>query len=173
MGLPKENFTNSYIVYAFIRGLNFVIENDIRRTIKNEELTFPGFRILWILYFHTTLRMSELTFLAQTNISNVFRQLTKLKEVGLVVIENGDDARTKKIALTKDGRDIVKHFLATQTSQPELEITQFIENIPKEDLSAFIKVSTLLSNELIGPNFTNFVTKSVKDILSPSTPMNK
>ncbi|WP_227937272.1 MarR family transcriptional regulator [Alkalihalobacillus deserti] len=168
MSLLRERFTEGYLVYAFIRGLNFAIESDVRKNVQNEKVTLPGFRILWILYFHSTIKMTDLTNLAQANISNVFRQLNKLKEEELVVIENGQDARTKKITLTKEGRKIVQNFIDENTSNSELQFIQLIEKIPKEDLTKLIEVSKLLSTELIGQHFTDFVMKSSTDLLNQS-----
>ncbi|MDF0726420.1 hypothetical protein PY093_06795 [Cytobacillus sp. S13-E01] len=169
MDISREQFANSYVAFAFIRGLNFVIENDIRQVLKNNKLTFPSFRILWILYFDTNITMSDLTYLAQTNISNVFRQLIKLKEDGLVVIENGNDARTKKISLAKDGRKLVQDFIDENSRNSDLQIVQLIDRVSKEDFSKFIKVSSLLINELIGKPFSEFVTKSLTEIVSKPT----
>ncbi|MGJ9386232.1 hypothetical protein [Salipaludibacillus sp. CF4.18] len=47
MSLQREEFAKSYSIFALIRGLNYVIENDIRQVLKNNELTFPGFRVLF------------------------------------------------------------------------------------------------------------------------------
>jgi DNA-binding MarR family transcriptional regulator len=169
MTKSREHFANSYILYAFIRGLNFSIENDIRKVLKNNDLTFPSFRILWILYFDPNISMSALTYLAQTNISNVFRQLTKLNEDGLVMIESGSDARTKKVSLKEEGRRVVDNFIDKNTTSSDLEIVHLIDSIPKEDLSKFIELSLLMSKELVGEPFNNFITKSTIDILNKST----
>jgi DNA-binding MarR family transcriptional regulator len=164
MNFSREQFANSYLVYGLIRGLNFVIENDLRSILKNRELTVPSFRILWILFFDSNIRMSELTFLAQTNISNVFRQLTKLEEAGLVSIKSGDDARTRELSLTEDGRRIVQDFIDQNTRKSDLQIVHLIESIPKEDFTTFIRVASLLTNKLVGNQFNEFVTKSSTEI---------
>ncbi|MGJ9386165.1 MarR family winged helix-turn-helix transcriptional regulator [Salipaludibacillus sp. CF4.18] len=169
MSLQGEEFAKSYSIFALIRGLNFVIENDIRQVLKNSELTFPGFRVLWILYFDSNISMKELTYLAQTNISNVFRQLTKLKEEGLVVIVKDHDARIKKISLTEEGTRIVQNFIEKNTNDSELQIVYLIEKISEEDFYKFIEVSSFLSNELLGKQFSEFVSKSSTEILSDST----
>jgi DNA-binding MarR family transcriptional regulator len=170
MRYSGEQLSKGYSAYAYLRGLNFSIENNIKQIIKNKELTFPGFRILWILYFDSNIRMSDLTYLAQANISNIFRQLVKLQEAGVVIIENGEDARTKEIALTEEGRQLVQDFIEQQSKKPDIHIVQMIENIPKEDYLTFIKVASLLSTELIGATFTDFVTKSSSEIASGFTP---
>ncbi|WP_102348461.1 MarR family winged helix-turn-helix transcriptional regulator [Bacillus sp. Marseille-P3661] len=169
MNLSREKFAKSYAVYAFIRGLNIVIEQDIKKIIKNKELTFPGFKILWILYFDSNIRMTDLTFFAQTNISNVFRQLEKLNEDGLVVIKNGEDARSRELSLTEDGQKLVNDFLEENCNNSELQVVQLIEKIPNETISEFIEVARLLSNELIGKSFSDFIIKSSTEILNNST----
>ncbi|UCZ55069.1 MarR family transcriptional regulator [Bacillus shivajii] len=169
MSSQREKFATSYLIFGLIRGLNFEIENDIRQVLKNNELTFPGFRVLWILYFDPNISMKELTFLAQTNISNVFRQLMKLKEDELVIIENDDDARIKKLSLTEEGKNIVQHFITINTTDSILQIMHVIDKIPKQDLQTFVEVSSFLSDELIGKKFGEFITKSSSDIISEPT----
>jgi DNA-binding MarR family transcriptional regulator len=163
-----EHFANSYIFYGLIRGLNFAIENDIRKDLKSNELTFPSFRILWILYFDSNISMSSLTYITQTNISNVFRQLTKLNEDGLVTIESGEDARIRTISLTGAGRKVVDKFIYKNTTSSELEIVHLIDKITKEDLSKFIEVSLLITQELLGEPFSKFITQSTNEILNKS-----
>lgn len=170
MQQSEETFSNSYFIYAFIRGLNFAIENDIRDQIKGTDLTAPAFRILWIVYFHSNIKMTELSFLAQTNISNVFRQLTKLKTKGFVEIENGDDARTKKVTLTKEGREIIHTFISEHKNHSELQIVQSLEKIPIEDLTTFMKVATRLGADLIGQRFGDFVIHSTNDLFHLHSP---
>jgi DNA-binding MarR family transcriptional regulator len=164
MNKCNEQFANSYSLFALIRGLNFEIEKDIRRQVEKRKLTFPGFRILWILYFDSNLRMSDLTYLAQTNISNIFRQLIKLKESGLVVVNSGNDARTKEVALTEEGRKVVKDFIDDNVANSDLQIVHLIDKISKEDQSKLMEVLTLMSNELVGEQFSEFVVKSSSDI---------
>ncbi|RXI96656.1 MarR family transcriptional regulator [Anaerobacillus alkaliphilus] len=164
----NELLSKSYLVYAMIRGLNFVIENDIKNQLNHEELTFPGFRNLWILYFHPNIRMTELTYLAQVNISNIFRQLTKLKEDGLVIMKNGNDARTREVSLTKEGKKIVQNFIKEHANESRLQVVQTIKKISDDDLNAFIKVASFLSTELIGSQFYEFVVRSSNEILETS-----
>ncbi len=169
MKLSSEQFHNGYLAFAFIRGINLVIENDIRKLLKHYELSFPAFRILWILHFDSNhINMSDLSYLAQTNISNVFRQLTKLKEEGLVIIENGHDARTKEVCLTEGGRKLVQEFIEENTTNSNLQIVESIAKISKEDFSKFIEVFTLLSDELLGKQYGDFLTKSSNAILNKS-----
>jgi DNA-binding MarR family transcriptional regulator len=169
MKLSSEQFHNSYLAFAFIRGINLVIENDIRKSLKNYELSFPAFRILWILYFDSNhINMSDLSYLAQTNISNIFRQLTKLKDEGLVIIENGNDARTKEVCLTEAGRKLVEEFIEENTTNSNLQIVESIAKISKEDFSKFIEVFILLSDELLGRQYSDFLTKSSNAILNKS-----
>ncbi|MGO4889885.1 MarR family winged helix-turn-helix transcriptional regulator [Anaerobacillus sp. MEB173] len=165
MNLQKEKFAKGYSVFALIRGLNFLIENDIRKSIKNNELTFPSFRVLWIMYFDSTITMKDLSYLIQTDLSNVFRQLIKLKDIGFVTLENGEDARTKKISLTKAGRKVVQDFINQNSTGSELQIVNLIEKIPKEDFHKFIEVLTLLSNQLVGENYSEFIEKSSKELV--------
>ncbi|SES67637.1 DNA-binding transcriptional regulator, MarR family [Oceanobacillus limi] len=169
MDIPNEQFANSYLLFCFIRGLNSEIESDIRKELKNTKLTFPSFRILWILYFHSDINMSQLTYLTQTNISNVFRQLEKLNKHDYVVIKNGADHRIKNISLSEQGKQIVTDFMRRNTKDTELQIVQLIESIPKEDLAKFIEVCSILSNKLLGEPFSTFVMKSTNDLLNTST----
>ncbi|KHF39405.1 MarR family winged helix-turn-helix transcriptional regulator [Halalkalibacter okhensis] len=166
MSVQRDQLANGYALFALIRGLNFEMEKDIRRQIEKKKLTFPGFRILWILYFDSNLRMSDLTYLAQTNISNVFRQLTKLKESGLVVINSGNDARTKEVTLTTKGQKVVGEFINQNADNSEIEFIHLIAKISKEDLTKIMEVLSDLSQELVGKDFSEFVCKSASDIKS-------
>ncbi|WP_026581407.1 MarR family winged helix-turn-helix transcriptional regulator [Bacillus sp. J33] len=169
MKLLYEQFHKSYLAFAFMRGLNMAIENDIRKALKNYEISFPAFRILWILYFDSNnINMTDLTYLAQTNISNVFRQLTKLKDEGFVEVENGNDARMKEISLTESGRKLVQDFIDENTTNSNLLIVESIEKISKEDFSKFIEVFALLSDELLGKQYSEFLEKSSNIILNKS-----
>ncbi|GLB61829.1 MarR family winged helix-turn-helix transcriptional regulator [Cytobacillus sp. NCCP-133] len=169
MNLLNEQFHNSYLAFSFMRGLNLAIENDLRKSLKRYEISFPAFRILWILYFDSNnINMSDLTYLAQTNISNVFRQLMKLKEEGLVDIENGNDARTKEISLNESGQKLVQDFIEENTTNSNLHIVASIERISKEDFSKFIEVFALLSDELLGKQYSEFLKKSSNAILNNS-----
>ncbi|MFC0472153.1 MarR family winged helix-turn-helix transcriptional regulator [Halalkalibacter kiskunsagensis] len=162
MTQSKDLFAKSYLAFAFIRGLNFAIENDIKKQL--DQVSFPSFRILWILYFDPNITMTELTYLAQTNISNVFRQLTKLKDEGFVYINNGNDARTKELTLTEKGHKFVHNFIKENNAHPHLQITNLLERIPADDLGTFLKVASLLSSELIGKPFSDWATKSANDM---------
>ncbi|MBD8067874.1 MarR family winged helix-turn-helix transcriptional regulator [Bacillus sp. PS06] len=167
MSSSKEWFAKSYEVYAYIRGLNFVIEEDIRQSLKSLKLTFSAFRILWILYFDSkeSITMTDLKYLVQMNISNVFRQLTKLKEEGLVEIYNGEDARTKHISLTESGRVQVLVFLNAHLDHSNLEIIKKVKEIPESDYEKFIEVARFLSSDLVGPTFTNWAKESTNKIV--------
>ncbi|WP_142247935.1 MarR family winged helix-turn-helix transcriptional regulator [Alkalihalobacterium alkalinitrilicum] len=165
MSSMGERFTTSYKAFACIRGLNAVIENDIIQFIKKYDLSFPSFRTLWILYFDTKLTMSDLTYLVQTNISNAFRQLTKLNEAGLVKIEAGKTTRAKELTITEEGRVIVKEFIEEHVTNSNLQIVKILEKIPEEDLSKFMEVVTLLTTELLGQTYTDWFDYSADSIL--------
>ncbi|ARK29784.1 MarR family winged helix-turn-helix transcriptional regulator [Halalkalibacter krulwichiae] len=164
MGLDKVKFAKGYEVYALIRSLNFEIEADIRHQLEEHDITFPGFRILWILSFHSIMTMTDLAYLAQANISNVFRQLDKLKEGGLVKIVSGIDARKKEVHLTKKGRLIVQTFIDKHSASSDLRIVELVEKIPKEDLNTFIEVASYMNKALVGEPYYEFVKKSTTDI---------
>ncbi|WP_216831144.1 MarR family winged helix-turn-helix transcriptional regulator [Alkalihalobacterium elongatum] len=162
---PKEQLIKSYEIYAYTRGLNSTIENDLIRSIKKQEVTFPAFRTLWILYFEKNMTMTNLNFIAQTNISNAFRQVVKLKEQGLIQIENGKDTRTKILTLTQSGKKIIDEFIDQHVANSDLKIVKVLEKISPQDLQKFMKVASILSTELIGQDYTKWVTKSTKFIL--------
>ena len=160
MRSSESKFNNSYLLYTFIRGINFEIEQDIRNTLKKSNFSFPSFRILWILYFQNDMTMSDLAHIAQTNISNIFRQLIKLKDEGFVLIENGADARMKNVKLTVSGKEMVNNFIQENQRHSELKIVETIEKISEEELKVALKVVALLSSELVGDKFTSFIMKS-------------
>ncbi len=148
-----------------IKGLTFEMEKDIKKELK-DELAFPGFRILWILYFDSNITMTDLTNITQANISNVFRQVTKLREEKLVTIECGNDARTRQVAITEKGKSIVAEFIHNHADQ--LRFVRVIDHLPKEDLAIFIKVCKNLSSELMDKRLYTFVNMSTEDILTSS-----
>ncbi|RKQ34575.1 MarR family winged helix-turn-helix transcriptional regulator [Oceanobacillus halophilus] len=164
----KERFAHSYLLYGLIRGLNFVIENDIRKDLKKIKMNFSSFRILWILYFYSNINISELTYLTQTNISNVTRQLTKLKEEGMVLIKIGHDARAKELSLTEDGQRVVYDFIKRNEEDSEIQLTHLVEKISENDFATFVGGLSVLSNELLGKNFNEFVKKSSAELLNKS-----
>lgn len=163
--MSKEQLAKSYKVYAYTRGLNSYIENDLTQSLKKHEITLPSFRTLWILYFEKKMTMTDLNYIAQTNFSNAFRQVTKLKEAGLIEIENEKDSRNKLLTLTEAGRQIVRNFIEEQILQSDLQITKLLDKIPQQDLTIFIKVASQLSSELIGSAYTQWVTKSTNSLL--------
>ncbi|OLO36982.1 hypothetical protein BTR23_14655 [Alkalihalophilus pseudofirmus] len=165
MSSMGERFTMSYKAFACIRGINAVIENDIIQFIKKYDLSFPGFRTLWILYFDTKLTMSDLTYLAQTNISNAFRQLTKLDEAGLVKVEAGRTSRTKELSITEEGRCIVKEFIDEHTTHSNLKIMEVLKHLPQEDITKFINILTLVTTELLDHPYSEWVNQSADAIL--------
>lgn len=151
----KTLFSKSYLAYACIRGLNEAIETDIKNVIKVYDSNFPKFRLLWILYFEKSMNMSELTYLAQTNMSNVYRQLTKLKEEGLVNIRNEEDARIKNLSLTEEGKKVIGDFIKQNCQTSELQIVRATEKISKEDFETFLNVAKTLTTDIVGENFAN------------------
>ncbi|MDQ0253449.1 DNA-binding MarR family transcriptional regulator [Evansella vedderi] len=165
MGKSKTSFAKGYYIYALIRGINFVVENDIRKSIKKYEQSFPSFRILWSLYFEPKMTMSTLTFLSQTNMSNVFRQLKKLEENGLVVVTNGKDARTREVTLTDAGSEVVKTFIKNQSHETDIDFIKKIETIPEDQLNELTHMLSCLGEDVIGKSFTDFVKKSTNYIL--------
>ncbi|MRG87803.1 MarR family winged helix-turn-helix transcriptional regulator [Salinibacillus xinjiangensis] len=164
MKSSSKLFANSYLVYALAQGIQFSIEDDIRDSLKGKNISFPSFRLLWILTFSSHMTMSQLSCLSQTNISNVYRKLTNLKERGLVDIQSGKNARSKEITITKTGRELVHGFIDQQIQDPKLDITKVIDHIPKHELHMFLKVAKFLSDELIGKPFTEWISSSAKEI---------
>ena len=164
MNSNKNLFSESYLAYACIRGLNEAIETDIKNIIKVYDSNFPKFRQLWILYFEKSMNMSELTFLAQTNMSNVFRQLTKLKEEGLVTIHNEEDARIKNLSLTEEGKNVIANFINENCQTSELKIVREAEKIPKDDFDTFLKVAKILTSQIVDDKFTKWVVKTAEKI---------
>ncbi|MDE5411787.1 MarR family winged helix-turn-helix transcriptional regulator [Alkalihalobacterium chitinilyticum] len=163
--MSKEQLAKSYEIYAYTRGLNSFIENDLAQSLKKHEISLPSFRTLWILYFEKKMTMTDLNYIAQTNFSNAFRQVTKLKEEGLIEIEIEKDSRMKLLTLTEAGRQIVRNFIEEHILQSDLQILKTIEKISQQDLSIFIKVASQLSSELIGSPYTEWVIKSTKSLL--------
>ncbi|GAE33678.1 hypothetical protein JCM9157_699 [Halalkalibacter akibai JCM 9157] len=108
--------------------------------------------------------MTNLAHIAQTNISNIFRQLIILRDDGFVLIENAADARMKKVNLTARGKEMVSDFIRENQRQSELKIVETIDKISEEELKVVFKVASLLSSELVGDKFTSFVMKSHKDL---------
>ncbi|MDT8860122.1 transcriptional regulator [Alkalihalobacillus sp. MEB130] len=171
MNSPEEQFADGYLFYALTRGLNFQIEEDLRQAVKSYELTFPSFRLLWFLYFEDNLTMTNLTYLSQTNMSNVYRQLEKLREEGLVTIHTSrkQDTRAKKVGITKSGRTYIKNFLNEHIEKSNIKIIQALAQIPHEDFMKYIEVSSLLCNDLLGESFSNFIQNSYEEVSKQSS----
>lgn len=164
MSSGRELFAKSCLVFTIVRGLNLIIEEDIRVRIKEYGVGFSSFRILWVLYFDKEMTMSDLSDISQTNISNVYRQLLKLKENDLVDIKNGEDARIKEVSLTEKGQTLIHHFIEEKSTSPDFHVSSLLGTIPKEDMDKFIEVGSILSSELIGVKFINFAKKISKTI---------
>lgn len=160
----REIFAKGHLAILLIRGLYFAIENDIKDKLKIYNLTYPSFRILWILYFDKSMTMSSLAYLAQTNISNVFRQLIKLKKDGLVTVSSGIDARIKEASLTKEGREILSTIIEDQATNTDLESFPLLTTIPKEELEIFFKVAIHLCNKLIGQPYIDWTLDATNKI---------
>lgn len=164
MSASRELFAKSCLVFTIIRGLNLIIEDDIRMHLKSYGLGFSSFRILWILYFGKEMTMSDLSVISQTNISNVYRQLVKLQERHLVEIKSGEDARIKEVTLTEKGQTIIQSFIDAKSASADFHVSSLLATIPKEDIEKFIEVGSILSSKLIGSRFTNFAEKISKTI---------
>jgi DNA-binding MarR family transcriptional regulator len=161
----KELFVKGHLVLTLIRGLFLETEDNVRQNVKNYGISLTSFRTLWILYFEEKMNMTELAYISQTNISNTYRQLIKLQEENLVVInENEKDARIKEIVLTQNGRGFVKDILSKNTDETRLDFIALLAKIPKEDLDKFIEVATKLSTELIGQRFTDWAINAANKI---------
>ncbi|WP_404332040.1 MarR family winged helix-turn-helix transcriptional regulator [Mesobacillus maritimus] len=152
----RELFAKSCFVFTMVRGLNLTIEEDIRLRLKDYEVGFSSFRILWILFFAEQMTMSDLSEISQTNISNVYRQLLKLKDNDLVDIKSGEDARIKEVSLTNKGQTLVHHFIDEKSTFPDFQLSSILATVPREDIDKFIQVGSILSSKLIGGNFINF-----------------
>lgn len=161
---PQHNhLADSYALYAIIRGLHCAIEMDISRNLKTE-VSFPGFKLLWLLYFNSKMSVKELTYLAQTNISNVFRQLVKLEKQGFVRMESSGDLRTKHAFLTEEGQRVVQEFIEENNEKSPLQLVALIKKLPMDDYEKFMEVAAYLCNELVGEAFHNFVDSSAEKI---------
>lgn len=165
----RKALAQGYFLYAFFRGLNFNVEADIRHSLREYNMPFSSFRTLWILYFDPNITMSTLTTLSQTNISNVFRQLTKLEENGFVIIKRGKDARTKEITLTEAGKKLVKMFIDEHSEHTNIKLISLIKKLPTEDLAKFMEVISWLGKELIEDPYAKLVTDSSDRIYHKST----
>jgi DNA-binding MarR family transcriptional regulator len=164
MDSSKELFAKAHLVFTFIRGIYFLAEDDIRQNIKNFGITHTAFKSLWILYFDTKMSMTDLAYISQTNISNTYRQLIKLKDHNLVMINNGKDARIKEISLTENGRKFVHDIISKNVKATNLKFISILQKIPKEDLDKFINVASILSSELIGQRFTDWAIKTANTV---------
>lgn len=165
MNTNKELFAKGHLVLSFIRGLFLRTEDDVRHNLKNYDITLTGFRTLWILFYDDKMNMSELAYISQTNISNIYRQLIKLKDQNFVVIENGeDDARIKEVSLTEIGRKFVHDVLSKNVKVTDLQFISVLKRIPENDLEKFIDVAATLCSELIGPQFTHWAEKAANKI---------
>lgn len=165
MRLSEELFAKGHLLFTLIRGLSFITEEDIRQCLKKYRISYPAFRVLWILYFDKNMTMTDLAYIAQANISNVYRQLIKLREEEFVIIENGADARIKEVSLTEKGRIFVYDILKVNSNATDLQLVSLLEKIPKEDLDKFIEVGSILSSELIGQKFTNWGIRTANYIM--------
>jgi DNA-binding MarR family transcriptional regulator len=164
MNSSKEFFAKGHLILTFIRGLFLITEDDVRQNLKNYDITLPGFRTLWILFYDEKMNMTELAYISQTNISNIYRQLTKLKDQNFVVIENGEDARIKEVSLTENGRKFVQDVLSKNVKVTNLQFISVIKRIPEDDLEKFIEVAAILSSELIGQQFVDWAVKAANKI---------
>jgi len=164
MKSSKEAFATAHLVFTLIRGIHSLAEEDVILTLKKYNIQYPSFRILWILFFEKKMTMTELSYLALTNISNVYRQLIKLRDKNLVTIDKGKDARIKEISLTEEGRRITDEILQLNLEFTDLNFVDLLEKIPQKELDTFIKVASVISSELIGTNFTDWTIKTANII---------
>ncbi|MBU9722400.1 MULTISPECIES: MarR family winged helix-turn-helix transcriptional regulator [Bacillaceae] len=164
MDSPKELFAKGYYIYALFRGLHLSIENDIKKSLCKYNISFPCFRVLWNLYFDPNITMSKISVHLQTDISNVFRQLRKLEELGMVTLKSGKDARTKDICLTDKGRSLVSNYIDDHASENHFQFTKILEEIDPEDLNKLTHITTKLGASLTGEYYTEWVSKSALNI---------
>jgi DNA-binding MarR family transcriptional regulator len=164
MNSSKELFAKGHLILTFIRGLFLITEDDVRQNLKNYGITLTGFRTLWILFYDEKMNMTELAYISQTNISNIYRQLTKLKDQNFVVIENGKDARIKEVSLTENGRKFVQDVLSKNVKVTNLQFISVIKRIPEDDLEKFIEIGSLLCSELVGQQFVDWAVKAANKI---------
>lgn len=165
MDSRKEIFAKGHLVLTLVRGLFLVAEDNVRQNVKNYGITHTAFRTLWILFFGEKMTMTELAYISQTNISNIYRQLIKLQEQNLVDIDNGEDARIKEVTLTETGRKFVYDIISKNVETTNVQFISLLAKIPKEDLNKFIEVASILSTELIGQPFTDWATNSANKII--------
>jgi len=164
MSSGKELFAKGHLVLTFIRGLYLLVEDDVRQNVKNYNITHTSFRTLWILYFDESMNMTELAYISQTDISNIYRQLVKLKEQNLVLIATGKDARVKEVSLTENGREFVQDVLSKNVKVTNLSFISSLAKIPQEDLDKFIEVASILCSELIGQRFIDWAIQAANKI---------
>lgn len=164
MESSKDLFAKGHLVLTLVRGLFLVAEDNVRQNVKNYGISLTAFRALWILYFDEKMTMSELAYISQTNISNIYRQLIKLQEQNYIDIDNGKDARIKEVTLTETGRKFVNDILSKNVDSTNIHFISLLSKIPKEDLDKFIEIALILSSELIGKEFTDWAVSSANKI---------
>ncbi|MDZ5472860.1 hypothetical protein SM124_14095 [Bacillus sp. 31A1R] len=161
MKQEKELYSKGHLVFTFLRGLNTVIEEDIRIRLKNlYGLTYPTFKILWILSFDKKMTMSEIKEITLTNLSNTYRQLLKLSDLNIVTIGIHEDARVREISLTEKGKELVDTILNEHSHSTNLHLFSILLKIPENDLKTYIEVSTYLSKELLGKRYTDWAIRT-------------
>jgi DNA-binding MarR family transcriptional regulator len=165
MNSSNELLAKGHLVCTFIRGIYLITESDVKENLKNYGVSFTGFRLLWILYFEKKLTMTDLAYISQTNISNIYRQLLKLSDQNLVVIVNGKDARIKETSLSETGRKFISDILSVNIKITNLHLIHLLARIPKEDLDKFIEIASILSTELIGQRYTDWAIKTANKIM--------
>lgn len=150
---------------TLIRGIFLAAEDNVRQKAKNYGITVTSFRTLWILFFEPKMSMTELAYISQTNISNTYRQLIKLRDQNYVVIdEKEEDARIKQVELTENGRKFIEEILSRNIEASELNFISILAKIPTEQLSTFIQVASKITTELIGPKFNDWAYKAANTI---------
>lgn len=150
---------------TFIRGIFLAVEDNVRQNVKNYGISLTSFRTLWILYFDQKMSMTELAYISQTNISNIYRQLMKLRDQNFIVIDDKEeDARIKQIELTEIGQKFVEGILSKNIEESKLSFISILAKVPTEDLNTFIKVASEVTTELIGPKFTDWANTTANKI---------
>ncbi|RSK26589.1 hypothetical protein EJF36_06795 [Bacillus sp. HMF5848] len=158
MSYDMTLYAKGHIIFTLIRGLNAVMEEDIRTRLQSiHGMNYPAFRILWILHFTEKMSITDITVITLSNISNTSRQLGKLRDDGYAKIECGNaDSRLKEVSLTKKGRDLVTYILTAHTSEHDFNLLPVLKTIQDHDLEIFIKVASLLTKEIVGTTFVNW-----------------
>ncbi|MTI79861.1 MAG: winged helix DNA-binding protein [Firmicutes bacterium] len=143
-----------YVISNLIRGLNKALENDLKKTTSSHGLTLPQFYLLSIIYYKNGATLSEVSEYGNWHLSTVMDLIRRTEKKGLTRKElDGNDARTKRVYITEEGKEL---FNSLKDANDEYKFLETIlqnessESIEKKINSLYDMNKVLNQDRLVG-----------------------